>query len=79
MGSFYRLLIQCDNEQSEKLDILFDRSNDDPELGWSFVIEQTSDQFPQALNLFADLVGRNIGKLTEMGITTKLITFWYMY
>jgi hypothetical protein len=79
MGSFYRLLIQCDIEQSKKLDIILCKSNDDPELGWSFIIEETSIQFTKALNIFVDLIGNKIGKLEEIGITTDLITFWYMY
>lgn len=79
MGSFYRLLIQCDTEKKEKIDLILGESNDDPEIGWSLIIEEDSPKFTSALNLFIDLITENLNELNEIGISMDMITFWYMY
>jgi len=79
MSSFYRLLIQCDIEKKEKVDLILGESNDNPEIGWSLIIEEGSPNFTKALNLFIDLIANNLTKLKKIGISGSLITFWYMY
>jgi hypothetical protein len=79
MGSFYRLLIQCDLEKKEKIDVVLGESNDDPEIGWGMLIEEDSPKFNQALNSFIDLIDSNLLKLKEIGVSTSEISFWYMY
>ena len=79
MGSFYRLLIQCNIEQKERLDVVLGESNDNPEIGWSFVIEETSVHFTKALNIFIDLISDNIDEIQKIGIPMDIISFWYMY
>ena len=79
MGSFYRLLIQCDIEKKKEIDIILGESNDDPEIGWSLIIEEDSPRFNQALNFFIDLIETNLIKLKNIGVSIDMITFWYMY
>ena len=54
-------------------------SDDDTEIGWSLIIEEDSPAFTVALNLFIDLIGKNLTKLNEIGISVDMITFWYLY
>ena len=79
MGSFYRLLIQCDIERKKEIDAIIAESNDDPEIGWSLIIEEESPKFGQALNFFIDLIETNLIKLKNIGVSIDMITFWYMY
>lgn len=79
MGSFYRLLIQCDLEKREKIEAVLGESNDVPEIGWGMLIEEDSPTFNQALSLFIDLIDNNLLKLKEIGVSTSEISFWYMY
>jgi len=79
MGSFYRLLIQCDLGKKEKIEAVLGESNDVPGIGWGMLIEEGSPTFNQALSLFIDLIDNNLLKLKEIGVSTSEISFWYMY
>ena len=79
MGSFYRLQIKCDIELRKNIDNILGKSNEDSEIGWSLVIEEYSSLYIQALNHFIDLININLPQLTEIGVSMKMVTFWYMY
>lgn len=79
MGSFYRLLIQCDVEKKNTIDSILGKSNGEPEIGWNFVIEEDSPLYINALNIFTDLISNSITSLKEVGVVEEMITFWYMY
>jgi hypothetical protein len=79
MGSFYRLLIICENEKKIEIDELLDLSESNVEVGWELIVEENSILFNQALTYFAELISNNLSSLKNIGITTEMISFWYMY
>ncbi|NEU07792.1 hypothetical protein GZH53_05665 [Flavihumibacter sp. R14] len=79
MGSFYRLQIQCDRAKKKKIDSILGESIDDPQIGWSLVIDEDSPRFGNALSIFIDLVNGHLIELKEIGVAMDKITFWYLY
>jgi hypothetical protein len=79
MSSFYRLFIQCDQQQKKKIDLILGKSNDSVEIGWSLIIEESHPKFPLSLDLFVELISNHFMELSDIGVTTDTITFWYMY
>lgn len=79
MGSFYKILILCDPEKKLLIDDILGISTEDPKIGWSLVIEESSPKFNVALHLFIDITKKNLTRLNEVGISIEMITFWYMY
>lgn len=79
MGSFYRLQIRCNSQNKKKLESILGKSNDEPAVGWGFIIEEDSPKFTQALNLYIELIDANIKELRENDISADDITIWYMY
>lgn len=79
MGSFYKLLIECDQQKREKIDHLLGVSNEDPAIGWSLIFEEDSSNFTKALDVFIDLISRNLNELREINVSPDNISFWYMY
>ena len=79
MGSFYRLLIMCENDKKIKIDEILGVSKNNVEIGWELIIEETSILFNQALNYLAELIESNLGSLRSAGISSEMVTVWYMY
>jgi hypothetical protein len=79
MGSFYRLLIQCEKDERIKIDEILGVSKSNVEIGWELIIEENSLLFNQALSYFTELLENNFDSLRSAGISSEMITVWYMY
>ena len=79
LGSCYEMRIRCDGETKTKLEEILGSSSDESERGWSLTINEDSSKYNDALNIFIDLVAKNLSNLTEIGVPVDMITFWYLY
>src|SRR5215217_2596343 len=79
MGSLYRLQIKCSNDQKEKINSILGIENREPATWWNTVIEEDSQDFTRALDIYIDLIARNLHALKKIGVSSKSISIWYLY
>ncbi|RZK47954.1 MAG: hypothetical protein EOO99_11865 [Pedobacter sp.] len=79
MGTAYEIRINCNEQGKKDIEKILGVSSDDSSIGWSLTIEESSEQFYDALNIFTDLISSNLQELNKAGIKTDMITFWYLY
>ena len=69
----------CENDKKIKIDEILGVSKNNVEIGWELIIEETSILFNQALNYFTELIESNLGSLRSAGISSEMVSVWYMY
>ena len=79
MSTAYEIRINCNEQGKKNIEEILGLSSSSSDMGWDLTIEEHSTQFIDALDIFANLISHNLQKLNELGITTDMISFWYLY
>ncbi|WP_342332313.1 hypothetical protein [Pedobacter sp. FW305-3-2-15-E-R2A2] len=80
MGSCYELRLSSNETQKVAIEAILGKSNGSQDFSWwQMIVEENTVLYTKALPHFLDLIELHTDELRGIGISSDMITIWYLY